>query len=54
MKKIIVLSEISVYIFNYDFNFTYYPYLSNIVLEIIKRKQPDADADISDLLNALQ
>jgi hypothetical protein len=46
-----ILSEISRYIFNYDFNFTDYPYLSHIVLEIFKRKQPNPDADVSDLLN---
>jgi predicted RNase H-like nuclease (RuvC/YqgF family) len=48
-----ILAEISLYIFNYDFNLVDYPYLSEIVLEIIKRKQPDADADISDLLNRI-
>ena len=45
-----ILSEISLYIFNYDFNFSDYPYLSRIIAEIIKRKQPNPDADISDLL----
>jgi protein-arginine kinase activator protein McsA len=44
-----ILTELSSYIFNYDFNFSDYPYLSDIVLEVIKRKQPDADADITDL-----
>jgi hypothetical protein len=48
-----ILSEISQFVFNYDFNFTDYPYLSDIVLEIMKRKQPNADADITDLLNKL-
>jgi outer membrane murein-binding lipoprotein Lpp len=46
--------KISSYIFNYDFNLLDYPYLSEIVLEIIKRKYPDADADISDLLKRLE
>lgn len=45
-----ILSEISLYIFNYDFNFLDYPYLSRIIAEIMKRKQPNPDADISDLL----
>jgi hypothetical protein len=45
-----IMSEISTYIFGYDFNFIDYPYLSDIVLEIIKRKQPNADADISNLV----
>ena len=48
-----ILAEVSSYIFNYDFNFSDYPYLSEILLELIKRKQPNADADISDLLNKL-
>ena len=48
-----IMSEISAYIFNYDFNLMDYPYLSDIILEIIKRKQPNADANITDLLNKL-
>lgn len=48
-----ILSEITKYIFDYDFNFSDYPYLSDIVLEVIKRKQPNPDADISDLLKKL-
>lgn len=48
-----ILAEVSSYIFNYDFNFSDYPYLSDIFLELIKRKQPNADADISDLLKKL-
>ena len=47
------LNEISQYIFDYDFNLIDYPYLSNIVLEIIKDKQSNPDADISDLLKNL-
>jgi hypothetical protein len=48
-----ILSEISLYIFNYDINFSDYPYLSDLLLEIIKRKHPDPDANISDLLEKL-
>ena len=48
-----ILAEFSFFIFNYEFNFLDYPYLSDIILEIIKRKQPNADADISNLLNKL-
>jgi hypothetical protein len=48
-----ILAEFSSYIFNYEYNFSDYPYLSGIILEIIKRKQPNADADISDLLKKL-
>ena len=46
-------NKISSYIFNYDFNFVDYPYLSNIVLDIIKIKQPDADANISTFIEKL-
>jgi hypothetical protein len=48
-----VLAEISIYIFDYDFNFVEYPYLSDVLSEIIKRKQPNPDADISDLLKRI-
>lgn len=45
--------KISSYIFNYDFNLKDFPYLSNIVLEIIKRKTPSPDAEVSDLIQKL-
>lgn len=48
-----ILSELSFYIFYNGINFRDYPYLSGIILEIIMRKQPDANADISDLLEKL-
>jgi len=48
-----ILYELANYMFNY-YDFVNYPYLSDIVLEIIKRKQPDADADIKDLSIRLQ
>jgi predicted RNase H-like nuclease (RuvC/YqgF family) len=47
-----IVSELSNYMYNY-YSYGNYPYLSNIVLEIIKRKKPNADADITDLLNSL-
>jgi hypothetical protein len=49
----LIYLEISSYIFNYNLNFTDYPYLSDIVLQTIKRKQPNIDADVTDLLNKL-
>lgn len=42
-----VFSEISRYIFNYDLKFSDYPYLTGVISEIIKLKQPNPDADIS-------
>jgi peptidoglycan hydrolase CwlO-like protein len=44
-----IVTILTDYIYNY-YDYTKYPYLSDIVLEIIKRKQPNADADITDLL----
>ena len=48
-----ILLELSRFTFNYEFNFSDYPYLSNILLDIIIRKHPDPDADISDLLKKI-
>jgi hypothetical protein len=45
-----ILSELSSYIFDYDFRFNEYPYLSDVLFEFLKRKQANADTDISDLL----
>ena len=42
-----VLAEIAWYFRNYRFNLIDYPYLSEIVLEIIKLKQKDANTDIA-------
>lgn len=49
-----ILSELSTYIFDNDFNFVEYPYLSDIILELIKRKKPNPDSDINDLIKKLQ
>lgn len=48
-----IVSELTNYMYNY-FEYGNYPYLSDIVLEIIKRKKLNPDADISDLLKKLQ
>jgi hypothetical protein len=48
-----IISELADYMYNY-YDFGNYPYLSNIILEIIKRKKPNADEDITDLLRQLQ
>lgn len=47
-----IVGELSNYMYNY-YNYNNYPYLFDIVLQIIKRKKPNADADITDLLNKL-
>ena len=52
-KKGKIFSELASFIYNYDFNFTDYPYLSGIVLEIINQKQKDPNTDINYLLNKL-
>lgn len=48
-----IMIEISDYIFNYDFNFLKYPYLSEVLFEIINRKGPNPDSNISDLAQKL-
>lgn len=48
-----VLNELAWYFRNYRFNFTDYPYLTGIVLEIIKLKQKDANTDIANLKEKL-
>ena len=45
-----ILTEVSKYIFDYDFNFSDYPYLSNILFQVIKIKFPNSDQDISKLI----
>lgn len=52
-KRFKLMAEISSYIFDYDFKFGDYPYLDEVILEIIKQKQPDPDADISQLIYKL-
>lgn len=47
-----ISAELINYIYNF-YNYENYPYLFDIVLQIIKRKKPNADADITDLLNKL-
>lgn len=53
MKFDEIISELANYMYNY-YEYGNYPYLSDIVLEIIKRKQANADASIADLLEKLQ
>ena len=48
-----ILAELSWYFRNFRFNFTDYPFLSGIVLEIMTLKQRDANADVSHLLDKL-
>ncbi|ESU22618.1 hypothetical protein FEDK69T_18740 [Flavobacterium enshiense DK69] len=47
-----ILTEISQYIFDYDFDFAEYPYLSNVLSQVIKVKVPNPDRDISNLLKS--
>jgi hypothetical protein len=48
-----VLSELAWYFRNYRFNLSDYPYLSEIVLDIIKLKQKDANTDLTNLKGKL-
>jgi len=53
MKFNEIVFELSNYVYDY-YEYSNYPYLSDIVTEIIKRKKRNADADITDLLINLQ
>jgi len=53
LKREKIIGRLADYIFNYRFSFEKYPYLANIVTEILDRKYSDPDADISDLLESL-
>jgi len=44
-----IVNDLADYMYNY-YDYVNYPYLADIVLEIIKRKRYNADADITDLL----
>ena len=48
-----ILPVLAWYFRNYHYNESDYPYLTNIVLEIIKKKQKDADTDITTFLDKL-
>jgi predicted N-acyltransferase len=52
LKRNEISSILFDYIYNY-YDYANYPYLSNTILEIIKRKSPNPDADVSDLLTKL-
>jgi hypothetical protein len=45
-----ILTELSSFTFNYDLKENEYPYLEEIIFEIMRRKHPNPDADIADLL----
>ena len=52
-KLNLILPKLAWYLRNYRINFSDYPYLSNIVLEIMKQKQRDANTPISKFLDEL-
>lgn len=52
-KEVLILSEISWYFYNYDYNFEDYPYLSSIIMEIMKTKHKDANIDTTYILDKL-
>ena len=54
LKLNLIFSVLLPYIFDYDIKYNDYPYLFDIVLDVIKRKQSNTDEDISDLLNKIQ
>ena len=52
MKFNDIVTELTNYMYDY-YDYGNYPYLSDIILEIIKRKKLNADADVVDLLKKL-
>lgn len=46
-KILTILTEHSNYMFSYDLNFVDYPYLTNVLYQVIKLKFPNPDRDIS-------
>lgn len=48
-----VLVPLGWFIRNYKFSFQEYPYLGSLIMEIINRKEVDADADIRDILSKI-
>lgn len=48
-----IFSVLLPYIFDYDIKYNDYPYLFDIILDIIKRKQSNTDEEISDLLKKI-
>jgi hypothetical protein len=52
-KETRILSEISWYFYNYEFDFEDYPYLLSKAIEIMKAKHKDANSDISGILEQL-
>jgi hypothetical protein len=53
VKFLDILAELSWYFRNYRFEFGQYPFLSDIIVDVMKRKEIDANADIRDLLSKL-
>jgi hypothetical protein len=49
-----IQTQISKFIFDFDFNHADYPYLSNVLSKVIKLKVPNPDADISKLLKNIE
>jgi hypothetical protein len=48
-----ILYEFELFFYDYDFNFSDYPYLSNIILEIMNLKRLNSDTDIRQFLDKL-
>lgn len=52
--KEFIIPEISDFIFNYDFQFKDYPFLTENIMKVIKIKQGDSNADITELIDDLK
>lgn len=54
LKLNLIFSDLLPFVFDYDLKYDDYPYLFDIVLDVIKRKQSNTDEDISDLFKKIQ
>ncbi len=52
-KRAKIMTYLSDYIYNYEFNFTDYPYLAGIVIEVMNAFYRDSDTDINGIINKL-
>jgi hypothetical protein len=52
-KEALILAEISWYLYNYESDFEDYPYLSSIVIEIMKEKHKNPNTNVSKYLQRL-
>jgi len=53
MKEEMILPKLSDFIFNYDFNYQAYPFLTSTIMDVIKVKRGNPNSDISEIIKKL-